>query len=69
MNKLLEAKLLNFLKDEYENLKGNKDDKETKLEKMIDIYHFEQIIENFDELEPIIAEYINKKAKKNKFER
>lgn len=69
MYKELETKLLNTLKAEFDYVKKNENGKNNRLEKMNDIYHIQQILANFDELEPIIAEYLNNKAKKGRFER
>lgn len=69
MYKELEMKLFNTLKGEFDYIQKQEDTKDEKSGKIMDIFHMQQIITNFDELEPIIADYLNKKARKEKFER
>ena len=69
MNKELETKLTNVLKAEFDYVKTHENDKIRRLGKMNDIYHLQQIIFNFDDLELIIAEYLNKKAEKERWEK
>jgi len=69
MNNELKTKLSNVLKAEFDYIKRTETDQTLLLQKMGDIYHMQKIINNFDELEPVIANYLNKKAEKEKFER
>jgi hypothetical protein len=69
MYKELEKKLTNVLKAEFNYVKTHENDKNKRLNRMNDIFHITQVLANFDELEPIIADYLNKKARKEKFER
>lgn len=69
MYKELKIKLANTLKAEFDYVRKHENGQINRLNKMNDIFRIEQIIENFDELEPIIADYLNKKARKEKFER
>lgn len=69
MYKELERKLTNVLKAEFNYIKTHENDKNKRLNRMNDIFHITQVLANFDELEPIIADYLNKKARKEKFER
>lgn len=69
MYKELEMKLFNTLKGEFDYIQKQEDTKDEKSGKMMDIFHMQQIITNFDELEPIIADYLNQKAKKERLER
>lgn len=69
MYKELEKKLTNVLKAEFDYVKTNENDKNKRLNRMNDILHITQVLANFDELEPVIADYLNKKARKEKFER
>ena len=69
MYKELEKKLTNVLKAEFNYVKTHENDKNKRLNRMNDIFHISQVLANFDELEPIIADYLNKKARKEKFER
>ena len=69
MNKELKTKLTNVLKAEFDYVRMHENSSNARLDKMNDIYHIGQVIEHFDELEPVIAEYLKKKARKEKFER
>lgn len=69
MYKELERKLTNVLKAEFNYVKTHENDKDKRLNRMNDIFHITQILSNFDELEPIIADYLNKKADKERWER
>lgn len=69
MNKELEAKLSNTLKSEFEYVKKHEKDKNKRVEKMGNIINLQQVLNNYDELEPVIAEYLNKKAEKERWER
>lgn len=69
MNNELKTKLSNVLKAEFDYIKRTETDKAVLIQKMGDIYHMQKIINNFDELEPVIAEYLNKKAERERFER
>lgn len=69
MYKELKVKLANTLKAEFDYVRTHENEQKDRLSKMGDIYHLGQVIEHFDELEPIIADYLNKKARKEKFER
>ena len=69
MYKELEMKLFNKLKGEFDYIQKQEGTKDEKSGKMMDIFHMQQIITNFDELEPIIADYLNQKAKKERWER
>ena len=69
MYKELEKKLTNVLKAEFDYVKTHENDKNKRLNRMNDIFHVTQVLANFDELEPVIADYLNKKARKEKFER
>lgn len=69
MNKELETKLTNVLKAEFDYVKKTENNQILRLQKMGDIYHMQQIINNIDELEPVIADFLNKKAEKGRFER
>lgn len=69
MYKELKTRITNTLKAEFDYVRTHEKGSNNRLDKMNDIYHIGQIIENFDELEPIIADYLNKKARKEKFER
>ena len=69
MNNELKTKLSNVLKAEFDYIKRTETDQILRLKKMGDVYHMQQIISNFDELEPVIANYLNEKAERERFER
>lgn len=69
MYKELERKLTNVLKAEFNYIKTHENDKNKRLNRMNDIFHITQVLANFDELEPIIADYLNKRAEKERFEK
>lgn len=69
MYKELETRLVNTLKAEYDYVKEHETNIDNKRKKMFDIFHMQQVLLNFDELEPVIADYLNKKARKERFER
>ena len=69
MYKELETRLVNTLKAEYDYVKEHETNIDDKRKKIFDIFHMQQVLLNFDELEPVIADYLNKKARKEKFER
>lgn len=69
MYKELETRLVNTLKAEYDYVKEHETNIDNKRKKMFDVFHMQQVLLNFDELEPVIEDYLNKKAKKERFER
>ena len=69
MYKELESKLTNVLKSEFDYIMKNEEDKNVQLDKATDVYKMGKIIENFDELQPVIADFFKKKAEKEKWER
>ena len=69
MYKELETRLVNTLKAEYDYVKEHETNIDNKRKKMFDVFHMQQVLLNFDELEPVIEDYLNKKARKEKFER
>lgn len=69
MYKELKTRITNTLKAEFDYVRMHENSSNNRLDKMNDIYHIGQVIEHFDELEPIIADYLNKKSRKEKFER
>lgn len=67
MYKDLKVRLINSLKAEADYVSKFEMDKTTKFDKMNDIMNLTKVLVNFEELEPIIANCINEKAKKEKF--
>lgn len=68
MNENLKRKLQNFLKQEAESLINDKRDIYTKLDEMKDIDNMLKIISNYNELEPTLKKFFNKKYMKDKWE-
>lgn len=69
MDKEIKLKLENVLKAEAENVLKNETNKYKKIDKMNTLFNLSKIINNYDELEPILAEYFNRKAEKWRWER
>lgn len=69
MQKQLIEKMLKTLNEEFKKVDEGNDPTEVKFEKIIDISNMIKVLENFDELEPVIAVVLNKKAKKERFDR
>lgn len=57
-----------FLEQESEKIKKSKEDNKTKARKLHSIMHLLQIMQRYNELEPVIQEYFNKEADKRRFE-
>lgn len=67
MQKQLIEKMLKTLNDEFKKVDEEDISTEVKFEKIVDISNMIKVLENFDELEPVIADFLNKKARKEKF--
>jgi len=57
-----------FLEQETKKINESDEDNKTKARKLHSIMHVLQIMERYDELEPVIQEYLNKEAEKRRFE-
>lgn len=57
-----------FLEQETKKINESDEDNKTKARKLHSILHLLQIMERYDELEPVIQEYLNKEADKRRFE-
>ncbi len=68
MNEIIKVKLLNILKAEAEYTLHSDEDIEEKIERMNDIFNIKKIIENYEELEPLLKKYFREKAEKEKLE-
>jgi len=68
MNILLKTKLINVLKGEARQILESKEDKLERLEKMNDIDNMMKIIQNYDELEPVLIQFFAEKHNKEKWE-
>ena len=64
----LKAKLLNSLKYELDYVKRYENDKEKKLDKMLQIKNMLILLTVYEEIEPEIAKAINELTQKKKFE-
>lgn len=69
MNKEIKTKLDNVLKSEGDYILKNETDKNKKIDKMNTIFNIKKILDNYDELEPVLIEFFNKKAEKSRFDR
>ena len=67
MNEMLEKKLNNILRTEAQRTLENEKDRKVKLMKMNDIFNLKKILDNYDELEPILKKYFDEKAIKEKW--
>ena len=66
MDKSLKDKIGRVLQEESQKIRQNEKNQNEKIRKLNDILHLLQILENFDELEPVIAKHINQKGKEKK---
>lgn len=63
----LATKLFNILKAEFDYIKTNETAKDERINKMSQIIQMEQIILNFDDLEPVLQKFFAEKAEKERF--
>ena len=63
MDKSIHTILNNVLKTEAQYIIDNEKDKDTKIKKMNTIFNLKKIIDNYDELEPVLIRYFNDKGK------
>ena len=68
MNELVKIRVKNVLKAEARLIIGSGEDVQAKVDKMNDITNLVKIIDNYDELEPILKQYFEEKAQKEKWE-
>jgi len=69
MNKEIKTKLDNVLKAEAEYTMKNEENLHTKVEKMDILFNLKKILDNYDDLEPVLIDYFNRKADRERFER
>ena len=69
MNKVIKRVMMNALKSEASLIFRSNDEIQLKIEKMSDIINLQKILENYDELEPLLKEFFDKKAEQEKWER
>lgn len=69
MDKEIKTKLDNVLKAESEYTLKNEKDQKKKMDKMNTLFNLKKIIDNFDELEPMLREFFYEKSQKDRFDR
>lgn len=67
MDKFLRRKLENMLRCEGTYILEHEKDKDTKVSVMNDIFNFQKIVMYYDELEPLLIEFFEKKAKEKRW--
>ena len=61
MYKSIHTILSNVLKTEGDYIMNNEQDTDTKINKMNKIFNLKKIIDNYDELEPVLKKYFDDK--------
>lgn len=69
MDKEIKTKLDNVLKAEGDYILKNENNKNKKIDKMNTIFNMKKIIDNYDELEPVLIEFFREKDEKSRFDR
>ena len=69
MDKHIKSKLDNVLKAECDYVMKNEKDIKEKCKKMDALFNLKKVLDNYDELQPLLKEFFNKKAEKERFER
>lgn len=69
MNKMLYKKLDNILRTDAQRTMENEKDIKEKAERMNDLFNLKKIIDNYDELEPVLRKFFIEKNKKERLER
>ena len=69
MYKEVEVKLNNVLRAESDYIMKNEKDISKKLDKMNTLFNLKKIIDNYDELEPVLKEYFKYKEDKSREDR
>jgi hypothetical protein len=67
MNEGLYKKLYDLLKNEADTTIRSNDELMNKVKKMNDITNIIKIIDNYDELEPVLQDFFKKRAEKEKW--
>lgn len=68
MNKVLETKLINVLKAEAKQTIESQEEILIRISKMNDIENMLKIIQNYEELTPVLAKFFEEKYNKEKWE-
>ena len=69
MDILIKKKLSNSIRSECAYILKHEEDIITKATKLNILFNLQKILDNYDELEPILTEYFNNKAHKEKWNR
>lgn len=69
MDKGIYTKISNAIKSECEYVMKNEKNKDKKIEKMDTLFNLKKILDNYDDLEPLLREYFANKAGKERFDR
>ena len=69
MNKNIKKKLVTFLSNESHAIFHEDGEIVEKIDRMNTILRLTQIVENYDELEPVLQKFFREKADKEKYER
>lgn len=67
MDKLTKSRLLEVLKTEASYIMRSDEDIFNKIEKMNDIINLQKVLENYEELEPVLKKYFNENAIRKKW--
>ena len=69
MDKIIYKELDELIKSESEKIMLNENDIQKKVEKLDIWFNLKKIIDNYDELEPLLKTFFDEKAQKDKWER
>lgn len=69
MDKLIKRKLSNVLKQEAEYILRSDNELSDKVDSMNIIFNLQKILDNYDDLEPVLRDFFEKKEQKDKWER
>lgn len=69
MEKEIYMKIVNVLTAEGKYILKNEKDIDVKTEKMNTIFNLKMIMDNYDELQPVLKDYFEKKSKERKWTR
>ena len=68
MDEEIKEEIAKSLETISKRVNESNEDNKTKARKLHSIMHLLQIMERYDELEPVIQEHLNKEAEKRRFE-
>lgn len=69
MNKNIKKKLVTFLSNESHDIFHEDGEIEEKIDRMNTIFNLTQIVQNYDELQPVLEKFFREKAQNKKYER